>query len=114
MMYMQGMATDTLEKTLEEQFLQFLLEQGKKVACKYSYRQRKSPKLSLYGSVYVCQLLGARVLGIYWGGIILYMCDCRASFLCVHYMLIRSKVSVILHILRVGLVSFCMHIQYFE
>ncbi len=34
---MQGMATDTLEKTLEEQFLQFLLEQGKKVACKYSY-----------------------------------------------------------------------------
>ncbi len=37
MLYMQGMATDTLEKTLEEQFLQFLLEQGKKVACKYSY-----------------------------------------------------------------------------
>ena len=30
----QGMATDTLERVIEEQFLQFLLEQGKKVASK--------------------------------------------------------------------------------
>jgi hypothetical protein len=30
----QGMATDTLEKVLEEQFLQYLLDKGKKVASK--------------------------------------------------------------------------------
>jgi hypothetical protein len=30
------MATDTLEKVLEEQFLQYLLDKGKKVASKYA------------------------------------------------------------------------------
>jgi hypothetical protein len=30
------MATDTLEKVLEEQFLQYLLDKGKKVASKHA------------------------------------------------------------------------------